>query len=62
MADVEELQMSGPVSFPAAAGFRAGRDLERSLCNYTSLRGIYSSLREYNELRPYYTAKEPATS
>lgn len=48
--------------FPASAGFRARSDLGRSLCNYTSLRGIYSSLREYNELRSYYTAKEPATN
>lgn len=47
---------------PASAGFRARSDLGRSLCNYTSLRGIYSSLREYNKLRPYYTAKEPATN
>lgn len=46
----------------ASAGFRARSDLGRSLCNYTSLRGIYSSLREYNKLRPYYTAKEPATN
>ncbi len=46
----------------SSAGFRARSDLGHSLCNYTSLRGIYSSLREYNELRPYYTAKEPATN